>query len=377
VGFDKKKYNYYYDDEQNSLSYEAAVYCLTTINKEIAAKTFNPADRLRSTIEARLFSAAWAAFLEEKEADIVTGMFAPSTLMMYKSHYKVWLSKISDRDIKLIDEKALKDLRQLLAIAGKHWKYQINIFATMHSFLSWCMDDPRKWLKALPKFPEYPGKPLSRSARRPSLTVEEQEVAFGLIKNPIVKDILTFEGEIGCRPGEGYLVHIEDRDRDGKGLTLKRTWSARVQMERVKEGANRHVILSSVAREIFDRHVKDPVTGLPRQEGLLFRNPDARPAWGPFTTEYLRREYRDAVGMEMPDHYSAVRTSFSTQMGQLPISEKEWKKMTHHTTDEAADRYFNPGQRRQEFLMELRRKTNNLQDESDKTVVPFKKPGQS
>ena len=308
-------------------------------------------------IEARRFQNAWDEFLCDKLEEIEIGTFAVSTWQMYQTHNLAWLKPVlGDLDLMDFPDALIKRLDRLLA--KKSRKYRINVFMTLHAFLNWCRNE-RGYIKLLPKFPDFGGRPLAQSKRRESLTVEEQDEIFARIAQP-VRDVFLFEAEIGCRPGESGLISLEDIDRN-RMLHIHRTFSRYTIRERTKEGSIRPIALSDAALEIVKKCMVDPETGMFRTTGLLFKNPVGRPKWGPYRPEFLRRRYREAAGMDMPDHYAATRTSFDTQMAETgELSEKEWMAITHHNSREAADRYFHNRPSRQVMLVNKRRQSKVL-----------------
>ena len=301
--------------------------------------------------------------MKAKHDLIPSGMFAPSTFYMYKTHYDCYLSKIiGDKDVRLIDGADLDSLTA--ALVGKSKHYKINVFSTLHSFMVWTLRK-KKWIKDLPEFPGF-GNALSQSRKRESLTVEEQEAAFALIPERH-RPIFIFASEVGCRPGETGLIRLEDIDRNGV-LHITRTFSRYQEMDRTKDGAIRHITLSDVALDIVKGQMVDPSTGAFRTTGLLFKNPDGKPRWGPYRPAFLLKLWRETVGYDYPDHYAATRTSFATQLAETgELSEKKWRATTGHTSQEAADRYFHQRQTRQRSLLNSRRKS------SSQIVIPFKK----
>jgi integrase len=352
IGWRGKTYRFYHDKNLRAHDFSSAAVDLATQNGEIAAGTFDPRKWLKPVIEARRFQNAWDEFMCDKIEEIEVGSFAVSTWHMYQTHYLVWLKPaFGDMDLTEFPDAQLRRLERLLAKHSR--KYRINIFMTLHAFLNWAKNE-RGYSKAIPKFPDFGGNPLAQSKRRESLAVEEQDAIFARIPQP-VRDVFIFEAEIGCRPGESGLIRLEDIDRN-RMLHIKRTFSRNKIRERTKEGSIRPIALSDVAVEIVKKYMVDPETGVFRTTGLLFKNPVGRPEWGPYRPEFLRRKYREAAGMDLPDHYAAARTSFSTQMAETgELSEKEWMAITHHNSREAADRYFSNRPSRQVALVNKRR----------------------
>jgi integrase len=363
MGWKGKTYRFYHDKHLRAHDFSSAAVDLASQNGEIATGTFDPKKWLKPVIEARLLQSAWDEFMCEKIEEIqLGGDFAVSTWKMYQTHYLVWI-KPTFGNIDLMDfpDPGMKRLEKALAKKSRH--YRINVFTTFHAFLCWARDE-RGYIKMLPKFPDL-SKPLAESRRRESLTVEEQDEIFARIAEP-TRDVFVFEAEIGCRPGESGLICLEDIDRN-RMLHIKRTFSAYELRDRTKEGSIREIALSDTAIEIAKKYLIDPETGTFRTTGLLFKNPVGRPKWGPYRPEFLRRRYREAAGMDMPDHYAATRTSFDTQMAETgELSEKEWMALTGHSSKEAADRYFHNRPGRQVALVNKRRRAK---------VIVFKKDG--
>jgi integrase len=365
IGYKRKQpYYYYHDEELKALTFGTALDTLLIINREIANRRFDPNSRTRSVIEARKFFAAWDEFMKSKEELIPSGQFAWSTYETYQTHFRTYLVVIGDKDIRKIDDKDFKKVTGKLA--GQSYKYTRNVFATMLTFMYWAQDE-KHCIETIPAFPLFPGKPLSQSAKRESLSVEEQDETFALIPE-IHRPIFIFSSEVGCRPGEAGLIQIQDIDRNGV-LHIRRTFSRYEPRNRTKEGSIRHITLSDVAIEIVKKQMVDPETGVFRTKGLLFKNPFGRPKWGPYRPAYLRDLWREAVGYDFPDLYAATRTSFATQIAESNnISEKEWMKTTGHDSKEAADRYFHQRPSRQRQIVNARRK-------SSVAVLPFKRFG--
>lgn len=365
VGYNGRKYRYYLDDDLRPYTYKTAVATLVTINREIEARAFDPESRLREVIQARRFHAAWDEWMTMQLERIEIGEFAYSTWYMYQTHFSMYLWPIvGDRDVRLIDDETIDGLK--MAVKDKSRKYKINVFATLHSFMNW-LKNKKHWIKELPQFPDWKGRPLAQSRRRESLTVEEQEAEFAKIPERH-RDIFVFAAEVGCRPGEAGLIRLEDVTRNGI-LILKRTFSRYHEMDRTKENANRAVPLSKLALEILAAHRLDPETGEMRIKGRVFVNPDGRPAHGPYRPAFLSKLWRNTVGYDMPDLYAAIRTSFSTQIAETGgMSEKEWERLTGHSGHEAADRYYTPTQNRQREIINSRRRNKGK-------VVSFPRTG--
>jgi integrase len=364
IGYEKKTYLFYLDEDSKAFTYGTALDTLLLMNRQITKSEFKPELYTKKAIEGRKFSAAWEEFMMDKEKLIPAEEFAPSTYHMYWTHYNCYLAgAIGDKSVLLIDDKDLTTLTS--SLIGKSRHYIINVFSTLHSFMMWCVG--KEWLdkNSVPTFPVF-GKPLSQSVKRDSLTVEEQAEAFALIPEEH-RMVFIFAAEVGCRPGETGLIRLEDVDRDGM-LHIRRTFSRYEETNRTKEKTPRDVALSDVALEIVKAQMVDPITGTFRTKGRLFLNPAGRPKWGPYRPAYLLKLWRRAVGPDVLDHYAATRTSFATQLAATPgLSEKEWRAITGHTSEEAADRYFHKRPSRQRDLVNARRK-NGLSK-----VLPFMK----
>ncbi len=337
-------------------SYATAIDQLIAINREIKAKTFNPADWQTEAIKAFCLKNVICKWLAQREEQARSGELSPGTLKPDRSYVEnYYIPMLGSYDVREIDYGVLEDFKNKLPSHLK-LKTKRNITCTLHSFFVWLFRRPKseRLIKEMPIFPAVKG---NDSKPRKALTFAAQSEAITKIPEEH-RDIYEFETETGVRPGEACTIKISDIDFDAVTIRIQRTESDRRVIERDKEGHKKEIALSDRAAEIILKHAHGRAPG-----EWLFVNSDTGRR---YTVKWLNLKWRAYSGTNIT-HYEGTRHSFATQIIQVTRGNIEAaKELLRHADLRSTQRYLHE---QPEFYREVLNERSRASQASAKDVA--------
>jgi integrase len=236
--------------------YDLAKHTLLEITDRIKKKTFNPEDYRKRDIKKIQFASYAKRWLEICELQLKKGLLAPTTLQIHQNAInKYAIPFFGDRDLRDITKGHINDFYLWLPAKLKP-NTQKGILKVLLRLINYA--ESRDEIKTVPKFPKI--KVVKEHAGW--IDRATQDLILNHIKPGYHRAIFEFMVNTGCRPGEARALHVEDFDQTKGEVTIHRTFSDNILMNRTKTKRVRTIPLDEPTHKLLSNIKKTTLAGL-------------------------------------------------------------------------------------------------------------------
>lgn len=284
-------------------------------------------------------------YFQEWMENVIEPKRKPATIKGYWSYFHNWIQPFFKANPVMLHEIQLDTLTKLMNSIALSPKGRYNIMNCMHSFLDYAWRARR-----IPEMPPFPKKE-DYNLERPVIKWLPEERQMRIIDAIPEQDrpIFLFLKYHLRRPSEACVLKWFDYDEINKVFTIRRTLSARQEVERTKTGAIHIIPCHTDFLPTLKALKCDP------DNPYIFQNPLSRHKNKRYTDESLNRIWRKAcrAAGESISLYSGLKHSSASQyINEKGLSYEELKLITDHANIESVKRYAKVEIDRRRQLME-------------------------
>ncbi|MCL5237768.1 MAG: site-specific integrase [Nitrospirae bacterium] len=350
VYFNKRHWRFWkYKPDGRPLDFDRAERQLNVIRTQIDEGTFAPSGWKEGKIAERQFSVQIDAWLRQREADYAADELAAGTIRLYKSYNNNhFYPFFKGTDVQEIDDKKLRDFKDVIREKNLSLKTKRNILAIFHIFLVWLKNNA-KIIKEIPIIPEIDG---DDTVVVKVTEYEDQQTILSRFPEEFA-DSIEFMMETGLRPGELCALWISDISLSRHEATIQRTYSGHVLKFSTKGKNKKPIPLSDRALDIARKHIGSRAGNLP-----LFVNPRTGRGYRPRTLQVAWNEHSGCKGeIHLKD---ATRHSFCTQIVESGATQLEAMALMRHSDIRSTLKYFHANTKKLRHIVNRRGKVKDI-----------------